>query len=384
VSSSAHSWLAPVALSIAAAALFALDRSLAADEATARDMRDTIGRLIRKEERDTIPLAAITVEIGEHEKYTYAKLDERWRLLDGRNAIADQDALERLWKSFLEGEGVVHSKDRNRLAEYGFSNTNVIRVALHGPEVQKKKDRDVRWRCELGNRIEDLEGCYVRREGSSYVWAMDSDPRAIIESSRSGMLPPLLEGTLISRSWMQTAGQNDTFTVALAGAPPFTLKLEQIPIDPADPEAMRSGKDPFKWTATSGGAEVTVEPRTAMAYYQVLLGAKANRLLDPKDAPNRGIDTAKLEGGARIDFGSGSTTKLSLVLSPPAPDGARAVWNSESKTLVEIDGELATLLLPAIAELGVASAENPWQAYLAKQQAATQPQSSIQTPPNVR
>lgn len=377
-------WLAPVVLLAGAVALFRIDRSLAASDAESRDMRDRIGRLIRKEEREKIPVAAITVEIGEHEKWTYARQDDRWRVLDATNAVADADSLERLWKSFLEGEGVVQSTDRNRLSEYGFSLKNVIRVALHGPEVKKKKDLDVRWRCELGNRIPDLDGCFVRLEGSSSVWAMDSDPRAIIEGSRRAGLPPLVEGTLISPAVFRSGGPLDTITIEVPGRPALVLRLEQIPIDPTDPEALRGGRDPFRWTATSGGAETTVDPKTAMAFYQVFLGAKAFRLLDPAIAAARGIDTAAGRGESRISLGTAAGPVVSLLVSPPATDGARAIWNTESQVLFEIDAALASLLLPEAAELAVAGAENPWQQHLARENAALQTPQSIEMPPNAK
>lgn len=378
-------WIAPLALLATCGVLFRIDRSLAASEAESRDMRDRIGRLIKKDERDKIPVAAITVEIGEQEKWTYAKLEDRWRVLDATNAVADADALERLWKSFLEGEGIVQSTDRNRLAEYGFSQQNVIRVLLHGPEVQKKKDRDVRWRCELGNRIADLDGGYVRLEGSSSVWAMDSDPRSIIEGSRRAGLPPLVEGTLISRSSFQSGVAIDTVTIDAPGRPTLILKFEQVPIDPNDLEAMKGGRDPYKWSATSGGVDAAVDPKTAMAFHQVLLGAKAARLLDPGIAAARGIDIVKGVAESRITLGDGSNAALTLLVSPAAANGARAVWNTESKVLFEVDADLGALLLPQVAELAVASPENPWQQHLAKENAAMSATApSIEVPPNVK
>jgi len=377
-------WIAPTLLLGCGGVLFAIDRSLESAEAQSRDMRDRIGRLIKKEDRDRIPLAAITVEIGETAKWTYAKLGDRWRVLDATNAVADADALDRLWKSFLEGEGVVHSADNNRLAEYGFSNQNVIRVVLHGPEVNKKKDKDVRWRCELGNRIADLGGCYVRLEGSSRVWAMDSDPRSIIEDSQRGALPPLVEGTLISRSTLQSGGQFDTVTIEAPGRPPLRLKLEQVAIDPRDLDAMKGGRDPFTWVATSGGEVATVDGKTAMAFYQVTMSAKGARLLDPKIASARGIDVEKGAGEARLSFGNDSGVRFQLLVSPPATNGARAVYNTESKVLFELDAELAQLLLPELAELAASSPENPWQQYLAKVSAAEQAPPSIEMPPNAK
>lgn len=377
-------WVAPILLLCCGGMLFAIDRSFESTEAQSRDMRDRIGRLIKKEDRDRIPLAAITVEIGETAKWTYAKLPDRWRVLDASNAVADADALDRLWKSFLDGEGIVHSADNNRLAEYGFSNQNVIRVVFHGPDVNKKKDKDVRWRCELGNRIADLGGCYVRLEGSSKVWAMDSDPRSIIEDSRRGALPPLVEGTLVSRSTLQSGGQFDTVTIEAPGRPPLRLKLEQVAIDPSDMEAMRGGKDPFKWVATSGGEVAEVDPRTAMAFYQVMMSAKGARLLDPKIASARGIDVEKNVGESKLSFGSDSGVGFELIVSPPATNGARAIYNTESKVLFEVDAELAQLLVPELAELAAASPENPWQQYLAKVNAAEQAPPSIEMPPNAK
>ncbi len=376
------SWIPSVLLLGASCLLLGLDRSLEKGEASARDMRDRIGRLVRKEERDKIEqVAAVSIFIGEREKYTYAKVDDRWRILDGKNTPADPEAIERLWKSLLDGEGFVHSSDATRLAQYGFSTANVIRVELHGPQMLKKKDKDVRYRCELGNRIPELDGCFVRRANDSSVWSIGSDPRGIIESSRIGFLPPLAEGTLVSRAWMQSGAQVETVTIESNGKPPLVLKLEQLQVDM---EEMKKGKDPFRWTATVGGAPVTVDSRTTMSYFSTLMSGKATATLEPASAAADGIDikAAATSGETRITFApaAGKGTSCTFVLSAARKDGSRVLWNTESKVLFVVDPELSTLFVPTPAELATAGNENKWQHYLGRQQQAAQPQS-IENPP---
>jgi hypothetical protein len=340
--------IAPPALLLALAALFATwDRALEAEYEESRSVRDRIGRLVGKEARERIgTVAGLSLDIGGTQRFDYEFEGGRWRIADATRAIGDGAAIEELVKALLEAEGVVASTDPNRFGDYGLAPAAAWTVRLHGQELRKLADRDVRLRCELGSRIESLGGGYARREGSNAVWSIDTDPRGVIERTMRDGVPPLLEPGIVSRSYLQTAGRLTRIVIERPGLAPLTMRIDLAPLSP---EEMQAGKDPYVIRVEDGGQDVEIPPRVVMEYAALLSAAPHRRPLDAASAAAVGLG-AEAQNVARVRLVMDPGGECVLTLAPSRGEIA-AVHNGESDVLFEIDAELARLLLPTASDL---------------------------------
>lgn len=365
-------FIAPLVLAGVFFALWRVDAAQASREQESRDaMRRLIGRLIPQEERDRMHVVALTVEMPPQGRWLYAKVGGRWRCLDRFRAPADADAIEGLFKSLLEAEGVEQSHDPARLADYGFAPDHAVRLLLHGPKVLVDADRDVQFRVELGKRLEDLDGGYVRRAGSSAVWSIDTDPLAVLQAPRPEGEPPLLDRNVIVHGWPGEGRRLKRIEVERAGER-FELLLEDKPASAMTEEAQRRGEPSWTWKLKRGDATEDAQQDVVGSWVALLFQMPWAKVLDPKTTEQAGLKSP----AARVVLHCDSGDPLQLVLSAPKENGALAIANLETEALYELAPDVGPLAAPRLADVLPAAANNPWRTYMEarqKAQAARQP-----------
>lgn len=319
-----------------------------------RDMTDRIGRLIKADEREAIDVAAISMEIGTAKRFVYVKGEDFWRCPTAFGAVCRTDAMDGLVKALMDAEGVVQTSDERRLSEYGFSEHNRWRVALHGPGFAVDDDQDVQFSIELGFELPDKSGCYARRQGSRAVWALDANPWTSIGLSAVASGAPMVDGGLIARAWLEGATRFDRIDVEAPGRA-FSLLLKQREVSQED---MRKGISPFYWDLEMNGVEQASDHQLSMSYNAFLFRAPFSRIVAKGPSRVRG----KNERGKVVLRAEDSAVEL--VIGGDDGEGGVLAWFEPTGTLMSVTPEVADLLLPSAAAVMPGGTENGWARYL--------------------
>lgn len=348
-------------LAAAASGLWFLDRKWAEEELSSRKSVDRIGRLIREAERGRLKIAAVTVETGKGQAYVYAPVEGYWRCVNANAAVASEAQVNALMKALLDAEGVVQSSDAARVKDYGFDGERMLRIQLHGAKYGKDPGRDVLFRIDLGAQVKDLEGCYVRRQESPLVWAIDTDPWSALGIEPGDPRPPLLDPAIVPQAWPGESRRVDSIEVFPEGGPPFEIALVEQQVSE---EEMRAGKSPYTWTCRSAGADVAVKSDLAMAFYQFLLKAPWQAVLDAAALQAAGLDPPR----ARVVLKPAQGQPAELRLGAARPDGLVAVLNSNTRVLLGVGADVAACLAPKLEALLPEATANPWEPFLRQEQ----------------
>lgn len=343
-----------LALLVGASGLHAWNDHVDTRRSAARDMTDRIGRLIKADERNAIDVHAITLEVGTSRKFVYQREGEVWRCPTVFGAVCRTDALDGLVKALMEAEGVVHSSDEQRLAEYGLTEHNRWKVLLHGPGFAASGAGDIQFVVDLGFELADKSGCYARRQGNPAVWATDTNPWASIGLAGVVGGAPMVDPAVIARAWLQGSARFERIDVHTAGGN-FSMLLRQREVTQED---MRKGVSPNYWVLDAGGVEQATDEVLSMAYNAFLFSAPLARIVadtadEVRGKGERGRVVLRMEGG-----------DAALVIGADDGQGGVLAWFEPTRTLVSITPEVARLLLPSAGAILPGGAENLWAAYL--------------------
>lgn len=346
-------WIVHVVLLAAIAGLVRFNAHMAAREAEARQASNRVGRLVESAERDALRVAAVSVLSGDGRRFLYGRVNGLWRCIDHHEAVADEAAISALVESILAAEGVAQTDDPARFADYGIGTPDGWRVQLHGSEVMARPDRHVIFELDVGLAVEGLDGCFVRRGDRQVVWAVDTDPRALLTASRPGD-PPLLDYAVLPGAWAASGAQIQRIQIDRADGVRYQLDLRERELTP---DQMQRGVPPWGWWMVRPDMPPEeCHPQLATSYGVYLRRAEIADVV-PRDR----VATMGLElPAARVAIVSGDTTVTQLILGAVLGDGRVPMYSSFSDSVVLLDESTSRLLTPAPAELLMGAAANPW------------------------
>lgn len=342
-------------------ALWRLEESLRADEVAARDSAFRIGRLIRKDERERIQAAAVSVGPKNGTKWIYAR-DElgHWVCINFQLALASEEMIDRLMKTLLDAEGTVRTRDLSRASEYGIGTDQSYEVRLHGPEISGPDHLDVRFTVELGKPLEDLNACYVKRTDDAGIWEIDTNPWTALAPGAHAGLPPMLDPNVIPRVWPGQSRRVNVIRVEHADGEAFEITLHDIQITE---EEFRLGKSPYEWHLHANGTENIAPMRPTGAYSSYLFFAPFADLPDPRLTKELGFEQPRV----RIQLTPADGEVCELRVAPkPLESGLVPVLNLQAQRLYAVTPAVAELLAPRHAAFQGEDGPNPWEAELQK------------------
>ncbi len=335
----------------------------------ARDERDErtkdIGRLLAEEELREMPIAAVRLEWGDGSKVLYARGAGAWRcVLAGFTAPVDMAALNSLLDKITRAEGRMQSDDPAQAANYGISTRDTIRVSFCGKDALSDPTGDVLWSVDVGKPLPDGEGCFVRTQSSSEVWAIDTNPHAELGNRPIPHLPPLIDATVVSKDWMQAARGFDRVFVDRADG--TSLEIRRRPKEVSE-EEMRRGVLPYEFVLDPDSADpVVADSGLAVGYLVFLQKVTFKNLLDPRTAGQLGVDRwdARVTLAPSSQPGVEAIPPLELRILKPLPGGGVPVVNPYTNSLLEVDPTTIELFLPTREGLLNPAGGNPYEAWL--------------------
>jgi len=355
------------------AGLILWDQSLGESAGAERRQRSRIGRLIPQTEREAMTVAVVRLE-GRGAPILYGRDDANWRVLTTFNAPADGQALDSLVRQVLEAEGMVVDVDTDNLQSLGFGTGGSLRLALCGVQALADPAGDVLFALDLGRSLPAAGGLgagrsagYVRAVGRGETWRLDTDLRAALGNLIAPHLPPLLDPSLIPRSWPGHRGGATRIEIQRPGEVLYALLRRERELTPAQ---RRDGENPWEWFLEQGGVETPAAPTPAFGYATFLSRTPFADLLDPSQTarfipdppqavvrliPREGT-SAELRLGTRLNTGSPT---------PGAGDGSGsaplvALESTASGMLFAITAPFAELLLPSRDLFAPGTSANPW------------------------
>lgn len=361
-----------LALGVILWALIAWDRSLIEEDAAARTRAtETVGRVLSQEAYETLELAAIRLEFGDgRPTLTFAPISGTWRCVEAFQAPADVAALESLIAAVTTAEGYVQSDDPAQAGRYGIGAADGVRFSICGPKVLSDPSGDVQWSCDLGSERPGGDGSFLRVAGSSEVWAVDKTPRALLDAATLPGIPPLVDSSILGKSWLAAARGIDRVFVDYADGTFFELATRPREVTE---EEMRAGVPPFEWVLDLATDPEPLPMGRAMAYVFHLQSCHHTGVLDPRTAQQLGYggrETAKITVfGPTPPAGSEAPPPpppIVLHMLPPMPDGTVPVVNPSSNAVYRLSAETAGLLQATREALRDAGAPNPWDAAVRK------------------
>ena len=339
------------------------DRSLAREASDERrDRADEIGRILPQSEFEALEVAAIRLEWGDGQRALYGPDSNRvWRVA-GINVPVDVQALESLLGAVTSAEGRVQSEDGDQAATYGIGTGDSVRFSICNAQVLRDPQGSVEWSCDLGRALPDGEGSFLRPAGSSAIWAVDKNPRAILERGRIEGLPPMVDPTLATLHWLQRArGYNHLFVDRADGS---SVELKARPREVTE-EEMRQGVPNHEWVLDPEGEALVAPLRRSMAFAFFLQRAGYTSVLDPSRAQEYGL------GGPHHKVtlfpATPGVEALELRVFPEIGGLGVPVVNSVVGVIYAVDPEVAALLVPDRDTLMDAAAANPWDEFLEDQ-----------------
>ncbi len=379
-------WLVRLLLAGAAAGLLAADGALDRAETAERATRVRLGSFISDEESADLLVAAVRLTSGDGRSFLFGRVDGVWRCLDLHRAPARESDVSALLESIRAAKGVVLSDDRAKAPDYGFDVDRTWTVTFHGPALMSDPDEDVRLVVEVGDARPTVDGCFLRRPGSDDMWAVDTDPRTLLDGGAShddtalpmtvpdglppsiaaGPLPvaagtssgaPLLDPALVPAAFPGEGRTVVAVEVDRAVGDDYALVMQRREVTPEEQALGQSG---IRWVLRSpDGGEQSMQPVLSVSYLSFLKVAPWEDILDPARLTERGLDRPLAQLTLRADDGR----SLVLVVGPGGADGLHAVADVTLQCAYLVRRELVELLLPEPERL-LFPGTNPWEPWL--------------------
>ncbi len=349
------------ALGAAFVALWSLEAMLHAKEVASRDSAYRIGRLIRKEERDRIQAAAVSVGPKNGTKWIYARDENRqWVCLNFQLALASEEMIDRLMKTLLDAEGTVRTRDLSHASEYGIDSEGTWEVRLHGPDIRGPEQLDVRFTVDLGSPLDDMSGCFIKRSDDAGIWEIDTNPWTALEPGARPGLPPMLDPHVVPRVWPGQSRRVNVIRVEHADGEAFELTLHDVEITE---EEFRLGKSPYEWHLQGDGHETVAPSRPASGYSSYLFFTPYADLPDPRLTKELGFDQPRAR--VLLTPAEGEVCEL-RVSAKTLEDGLVPVLNLRAQRLYAVAPAVAELVAPRRSAFAGEDGPNPWETELQK------------------
>ncbi len=343
-----------------AAILFGLvywESSLASTRSLDRSSSSRLRPLMDEATREGMVVAGVRVETASGENFLYGRSRGVWRLIEPEvNTYVSPGAVEQLMRSFTEAQGVVLTEEKHRAKSYGFGGDVALRITLHGTKLRSAKDQDVLYTLDVGFPIQGTEGSYVRPLGTQQVWSIDQNPRAYLARPPGSSFPPMLDPYVIPTLAAAEKGSVVAIEIRSKASENFTLRMTKSNLD--DPG---SDEPATTWELTrEDGSVVPCDEIPARGYaiymflapYSKIIGAES---VDPEILSDPDI---------RMTLTPSRGEPFELLFGRPTASGSRAVANFDTKTMFEISGDVAELMLPLPEVVAEEAQGNPWHDFI--------------------
>ncbi|GEM_PF-2310945 len=370
-----------IVLVLLTAGLLFWDQGLSTEEQRERAASAQVEPLVAPANREGMTVAMVTLEEGGGadaggNTFEYLRSKGLWRCRQAYAAVADGENLIKLVDMLLQAEGLLQSDVPERAADYGLGTERTWVVTLHGPQALSDPDGDVLLAVELGNSLPALDGGFVRRpagpatatdsataaasaaaddQGSSHVWAIDSDPRALLARDPArAWLPPLLNARLVPPGWPAQGARLARVLIERSDGTQYALVVRDREVSG---ENQLQGQLPYEWVIVHpDGSEAHPSPDHIIAFTVYLRLATWANMLDPARAEE--LVTKRLT--ARLILEATHGDPLVLYFGNPDANGTAPVVNALTQTLHAVTADVVQMLLPDEAALMDATAPNPW------------------------
>jgi hypothetical protein len=333
------------------------DQQLGKRAAAERESRARVGRFLDKAEVSEWSVSCFEVSNTLGQNFLYLPYFGRWRCRSHNGAPVETQAIEALYLSLTEGEGIVLDEQPRDSANYGIGTATGWRVTFHGEAALQRPHSDPIVSFEIGDVVEGRQAVYVRRVGESRVWLLETNPRAALDAPTAAGLPPLLTPYLVPGDWSGWEQGLARVTLEDAGRTRYVLEKRVPPLTGGgDPRERPS----FIWVLDPGLSESMAAQLQSMAFTFFLQRVPYLDVLGPRDRTGLGLDAPT----RTLVLQPASGPPLRLGIGTPLPDGRVPLWNGETERAYLVSGEVGTLLTPPREVFTTASDQNPWDPYL--------------------
>ncbi len=298
------------------------DQQLGKRAAAEREARARVGRFLGDAEVSTWSVSCFEISNAAGQNFLYLPYFGRWRCRSHNGAPVDTQAIEALYRSLTEGDGIVLEEQPRDVADYGIGDSTGWRVTFHGEAALQPPHSDPIVSFDIGRVVEGREAVYVRRTGESRVWLLESNPRAALDAPTIPGLPPLLTPYLIPTDWAGWEQGLARATLEEAGQPRYVLERRVPP-----PNA---GGDPRErpssiWVLDPGLSESLATPLQSTAFTFFLQRVPYLDVLGPRDRTGLGLDAPP----RTLVLQPASGPALRLGIGNPLPDGRVPLCHGE-------------------------------------------------------
>lgn len=330
-------------------ALFACERWLSSSRTTAHEAGVKLGRLVRKEERELAPVAAVEVQLGA-ERWRYVDHNGIWRA-SYKNAVASAEKLRSLIGKVHETEGMIQGEAGSPRPDLGLGDAPAARISFLGSRFE------VLYAFELGTGPREGERSFLRRVSDGNVWDVDVDLWPELERPPTG-LPPLLHAFTSPYFWPGEGSRIQEIRVESTGGGTYALRMHDLPITP---DEMRQGKPSFEWLLLAGSDDpVSTARELSSSYVTFLMRTPYRDVLDDSERARLSFDPPR----ARVTIECSSGERAVFSLSRELATGGPALLASASDSCFKIAPEIASVLFPEAEQLLPPTTDNPWSDYL--------------------
>lgn len=340
IAAPAGTWRTVIVLGAILAALVVWDHRLDQQERAQRATSARVGRLLADVDPLALSVREVRITLGqESPPLVYSpRLDRLWRCLTVLAAPIRMAELERVIQSAVEATGVVRTRDLAAASRFGIGSARAIRLSVHGPGALETSGADVLFELEIGDCIPDADACFVRRAGSSAIWAIEGNLRELLLPHPDGGLP-LIDPNVIPSVWPGARELPRRVLIEHAGREP--IELTRHDLEPSD-----AGSEPedasWRFRLRQGALEdLPLEQEVAALYATFLTRAPHAGLLDPRQEQDLDFDRPR----ARVELRPTVGPPLELRFADPMEHGI-PIYNSFSGSVYLVDAELARLLAP--------------------------------------
>jgi hypothetical protein len=209
---------------------------------------------------------------------------------------------------------------------------------------------------EVGAARPGVDGCFLRRPGDAAIWAVDTDPRAVLDGVHGRA--PLLDQSLVPAVFPGDGHTVVAAEVERSDATRYALVMRRLEVTP---QQAALGAPSVRWVLTvpDQAEDQSVNPVLSISYLSFLRLAPWEQVLDPARLQELGLDVPIARLVLRADDGR----TLTLVIGPPNDRGLHAVADLTLQCAYLVTSEVAGLLAPDPQQL-IFPGRNPWEGWL--------------------
>lgn len=293
-------------------------------------------------------VAALSIALpGRELSWLHVRSKGRWRSREAFGASSDAAALETLLEELLDARGLV--LDAGADVARAFASPELVRLALHGPQVLDAPGRDTLVELEFAPLVGGR--ALARRAGETRIFDLDRDLVGQLGRLDDPALPPLVDLHFSAASLEPGALGFTRMTIARRAAEPLHIERG----------APAPGASDASWTLTQATTRSECPPWRAGGFMGLLLRGTGSGFASPARAAELGLEapfatlTLEPEHGPTLEWR----------LSPLQPGGDAWLWNRATNVILRVDAATHALLAPDAAQFLDTARPNPWERWLA-------------------